>query len=235
MPKTAFASGGGSLHDILRHILSETKKRPAAMIQEDHGIRSTTAAAAAAVLARVAPGVLLRGGRGRGQQESNKRQRTESTADVTDTARCKDHDLDSYRRQLVQLKEDAAAADDSAGIDAAAALGIRSSIQQMRDLSAVYLFGLEQVGALQDLRQAPDAILPGNFVVDVPVLLSSSLSSGVEEPASAATAGLQPVATATVTGTESAAAAAATATTETKTPAAAATATVLVAVDDSKK
>lgn len=35
--------------------------------------------------------------------------------------------------------------------------------QQQVDLWDVYKYGLQQIGNLQDLSQAPDAILPGNF------------------------------------------------------------------------
>lgn len=37
---------------------------------------------------------------------------------------------------------------------------------KMDELHAVYLFGLKSVSSLQDLRDAPDAILPGNFPND---------------------------------------------------------------------
>ena len=37
-------------------------------------------------------------------------------------------------------------------------------IEAIRELRRVYLFGLLKVSKLQDLREAPDAILPGNFV-----------------------------------------------------------------------
>ena len=37
-------------------------------------------------------------------------------------------------------------------------------IEAMRELRRVYLFGLLKVSKLQDLREAPDAIMPGNFV-----------------------------------------------------------------------
>jgi hypothetical protein len=39
----------------------------------------------------------------------------------------------------------------------------RRQMQKIRDVRDVYLFGLQKVSALQDLRDAPDAILPGNF------------------------------------------------------------------------
>jgi len=40
--------------------------------------------------------------------------------------------------------------------------------KKLRELRKVYLYGLGRVSTLQDLREAPDAILPGNFVVDDP-------------------------------------------------------------------
>jgi hypothetical protein len=36
-------------------------------------------------------------------------------------------------------------------------------IQSIQELRKVYLYGLQTVSKLQDLRDAPDAILPGNF------------------------------------------------------------------------
>jgi hypothetical protein len=39
---------------------------------------------------------------------------------------------------------------------------IVSSLQELRN---VYLYGLQTVSELQDLQDAPDAILPGNFIV----------------------------------------------------------------------
>ena len=41
---------------------------------------------------------------------------------------------------------------------------LQSQIKKMEDLRSVYLYGLSKVSGLQDLREAPDAILPGNFV-----------------------------------------------------------------------
>ncbi|GKZ01513.1 hypothetical protein MPSEU_001102100 [Mayamaea pseudoterrestris] len=40
----------------------------------------------------------------------------------------------------------------------------RERLEKVHDLRKVYLFGLSKVSALQDLRTAPDAILPGNIV-----------------------------------------------------------------------
>jgi hypothetical protein len=37
------------------------------------------------------------------------------------------------------------------------------SVRKIRELRAVYLHGLQTVSELQNLREAPDAILPGNF------------------------------------------------------------------------
>ena len=39
----------------------------------------------------------------------------------------------------------------------------KNIIQSIQELRKVYLFGLQTVSKLQDLRDAPDAILPGNF------------------------------------------------------------------------
>ena len=39
----------------------------------------------------------------------------------------------------------------------------KNIIQSIQELRKVYLFGLLTVSKLQDLRDAPDAILPGNF------------------------------------------------------------------------
>ena len=40
------------------------------------------------------------------------------------------------------------------------------TIRDWKKLQQVYLFGLQKVSSLQDLRDAPDAILPGNFPVE---------------------------------------------------------------------
>lgn len=37
--------------------------------------------------------------------------------------------------------------------------------ESVKELRRVYLYGLQKVSKLQDLREAPDAIMPGNFVV----------------------------------------------------------------------
>jgi len=42
----------------------------------------------------------------------------------------------------------------------------QTSKRCIAELAHVYCFGLQSVAALQDLRAAPDAILPGNFVPD---------------------------------------------------------------------
>lgn len=39
-----------------------------------------------------------------------------------------------------------------------------TSLEFVKELRRVYLFGLQKVSNLQDLREAPDAIMPGNFV-----------------------------------------------------------------------
>jgi hypothetical protein len=128
-----------------------------------------------------------------------------------------DTDLDAYRRERDKLatamEADAAAA---ARTTAAATTSLSSStstmtngnsVQQMRDLASVYLFGLGRVGALQDLRQAPDAILPGNFV-EQPIVAAPAAPTVVAtttnvELATAKTATATPVATATSTETKS--------------------------------
>jgi len=38
------------------------------------------------------------------------------------------------------------------------------SLEAIRELRRVYMFGLLKISKLQDLREAPDAIMPGNFV-----------------------------------------------------------------------
>jgi hypothetical protein len=176
--------GGGSLHDILRHISAETKETKQALsvfksvssqsngdanVDGDANVIADADAAtdaknrqsAAAVdiarakrtLAQLGPDLLLRGGRGRRDQATvpslGKRPRVVATEDTVSSS-C----LDAYRRERDQLTADLTTPSSTNG----------TSVQQMRDLAAVYLFGLERVGALQDLRQAPDAILPGNFV-----------------------------------------------------------------------
>ena len=40
------------------------------------------------------------------------------------------------------------------------------SLESVRELRRVYLYGLQKVSKLQDLREAPDALMPGNFVKD---------------------------------------------------------------------
>jgi hypothetical protein len=190
--------GGGSLHDILRHISAETKETKQALsvfksvssqsngddtesdadadvVPVDAAKDAKNRQSAAAVdiarakrtLAQLGPDILLRGGRGRRDQTIlpalGKRPRVAAAAPITtatatktdgpimkDTTSC----LDVYRRERDQLAADLTTPSSTNG----------NSVQQMRDLAAVYLFGLERVGALQDLRQAPDAILPGNFV-----------------------------------------------------------------------
>lgn len=43
-----------------------------------------------------------------------------------------------------------------------------SAIASIRELRNIYLHGLQTVSALQDLQDAPDAILPGNFIAPSP-------------------------------------------------------------------
>lgn len=40
------------------------------------------------------------------------------------------------------------------------------SLESVRELRRVYLYGLQKISKLQDLREAPDAIMPGNFMVE---------------------------------------------------------------------
>mgnify|MGYP003546682758 CR=1 FL=1 len=41
---------------------------------------------------------------------------------------------------------------------------LEESLESIRELRRVYMYGLETVSELQDLSEAPDALLPGNFV-----------------------------------------------------------------------
>jgi hypothetical protein len=251
--------GGGSLHDILRHISAETKETKQALsvfkssvssqsngddtesdadanvVPVDAATDAKNRQSAAAVdiarakrtLAQLGPDILLRGGRGRRDQaiagSLGKRPRvaaaTTTTADsapiMKDTTSC----LDVYRRERDQLAADLTTPSSTNG----------NSVQQMRDLAAVYLFGLERVGALQDLRQAPDAILPGNFV-ERPVAFAATTSTVV------ATTDVELATSATKAKVSVAVAPSA----ETKTPVAVATATeteakTAVVADDRKK
>ena len=52
----------------------------------------------------------------------------------------------------------------------------RDAAVELADLSSSYLYGLEAIAKLNDLRGAPDAILPGNFR---PIASSSSKAAGV--------------------------------------------------------
>jgi hypothetical protein len=55
--------------------------------------------------------------------------------------------LDRIRKEDVEQKEHAA-----------------KDIESVRKLRRVYLYGLQKISKLQDLREAPDAIMPGNFI-----------------------------------------------------------------------
>jgi hypothetical protein len=198
--------GGGSLHDILRHISAETKETKQALSVSASVVGESDANAIAnaatdaknrqsadvvsrakRTLAQLGPALLLRGGRGRRDQTAQsslgKRPRVASasaTTTTTDGLTMEDTVssqacLDAFRRERDQLAAD---------LDAASTTTNGNSVQQMRDLAAVYLFGLERVGALQDLRQAPDAILPGNFVeqpvVDAATAATVATTANVE-------------------------------------------------------
>jgi hypothetical protein len=63
--------------------------------------------------------------------------------------------LDVRRLDSVNNKNDDAIATATVGIK------IVQSIQELRN---VYMYGLQKVSKLQDLQDAPDAILPGNFI-----------------------------------------------------------------------
>jgi hypothetical protein len=218
MPMTAAASaaggspfgGGGSLHDILRHISADTKETKQALSVAEYKSDADPSAAAVArakrALAQLAPGLLLRGGRDinpAAQSSLGKRPRVATTVAATTTANHNDQAcLDAYRRERDQL-----AADVDAAADRTTTSTSNTGVQQMRDLAAVYLFGLERVGALQELRQAPDAILPGNFVEPPPVAVAAATVATVAtttthvELAKAPIAVVVPVAASTETKT----------------------------------
>ena len=42
---------------------------------------------------------------------------------------------------------------------------VARDIESVREVWCMYLFGLAKISKLQDLQEAPDAIMPGNFVV----------------------------------------------------------------------
>jgi hypothetical protein len=190
--------GGGSLHDIMRHISAQRKEtkelapellRTATntttkIVDEQAQNRELKAMAQASVrrpadlieqfahaksiLEQLGPALLLRGGQRDQAAPSSllgKRQREAAAATTTTTD---DTDLDAYRRERDRLVAEMGAADAArtatSSSTSASTITNGNSVHQMRDLASVYLFGLERVGALQDLRQAPDAILPGNFV-----------------------------------------------------------------------
>jgi hypothetical protein len=236
--------GGGSLHDIMRHISAEMKEttQVASDIRRELTAATTKLAedtadmkvmmqaqvrekaALVELLEQLGPALLLRGGQRDQTAPSSlgKRQREAATTttggpSIEDAASHgrNDTDLDAYRRERDQLAADldadAAARTTAATSTSSSTSTNGNSVQQMRDLASVYLFGLERVGALQDLRQAPDAILPGNFV-EQPVV------------AAAASAAAAPTAVATTTNVELAttksteSATTTTVTTEAKTP-----------------
>jgi hypothetical protein len=55
--------------------------------------------------------------------------------------------LDRIRKEDVEQKENVA-----------------KDIESVRKLRNVYMYGLQKISKLQDLREAPDAIMPGNFI-----------------------------------------------------------------------
>jgi hypothetical protein len=251
--------GGGSLHDIMRHISADTKERKQvaselmassiklvetqlqnrewkAMAQAQDREKAALMeqlAHAKTILEQLGPALLLRGGQ-RDQVAPSflgKRQREVATTtggpaidDTTSHGR-NDTDLNLYRQErdrlVAEMDADAAAAARTATTTSSTSTSTTTngnSVQQMRDLASVYLFGLERVGALQDLRQAPDAILPGNFV-EQPVATAAAVAvvaTSTNELKTATTA--IPVAVATSIETKTTAAFAA-ASTEIKTTA----------------
>jgi hypothetical protein len=206
--------GGGSLHDIMRHISAQSKERKQMMAEitastakladstaelkamAQNSVRQSAAlleqfVQAKSILEQLGPALLLRGGqRDQDQAQSSlgKRQREGATTptpggptmdDAVSHGR-NDTNLDTYRRErdrlTAEMNADAAARTATTTSSTSTSTSTNgNSVQQMRDLADVYLFGLQRVGALQDLRQAPDAILPGNFV-EQPVVVAAAVT-----------------------------------------------------------
>lgn len=196
-------------------------------------------ALAKSTLAEFGPALLLRGGQGRRDQAAQsslgKRPREAAAAATTDGPAVKEtaslgryHNecdcLNAYRRERDQLaanlEVDAAARTTTTTTASSTSSTITNgnSVQQMRDVAAVYLFGLEKVGALQDLRQAPDAILPGNFVEQPVTAAAVAVANTTNvEMATVATAPTESATTLTATKAKTPVDVAVAASTETKT------------------
>jgi len=74
--------------------------------------------------------------------------------EVSNKADGRSVEVDYYQNMLHQCEED----DKKNKMEAA------NSLESIRELRRVYMFGLIKISKLQDLREAPDAIMPGNFV-----------------------------------------------------------------------
>jgi hypothetical protein len=78
--------------------------------------------------------------------------------------------LDRIRKEDAEQKEHAA-----------------KDIESVRKLRLVYLYGLQKISKLQDLREAPDAIMPGNFIDQEIEELVADKKSKAKETASSRT------------------------------------------------
>jgi hypothetical protein len=138
----------GTLHEILHSFQQETTKRSAKEASNGSNISSSNMIAAAVPL------LLAR---------ASKRQRTGPLYPALSS-----DDQKSSAAATATTAADAAVTekvtDNAQPPDAI--LEWQTSKRCIAELAHVYCFGLQSVAALQDLRAAPDAILPGNFVPD---------------------------------------------------------------------
>jgi hypothetical protein len=184
MPATAAATAGGggtnthTLHELLFQLGDDVRKRSARQSyvvvdndkedrdlsqdddeEADKGNNQGKEGALCSDLLK-----LLRSERGAGRRAKRKRtSRNDDDANATEferTAKLQeetngtdDRSYNRYHRMREECQRE----------ESQHLMFHREQLQKFNDVRAVYLFGLQKVSALQDLREAPDAILPGNF------------------------------------------------------------------------
>ena len=89
-------------------------------------------------------------------------QQQKLTAD--DDEEWRSSEIESYKRKLDQCTRE----------DEQCKQETTKKMESIRELRRIYLFGLQKVSKLQDLREAPDAIMPGNFVQNYSTLTSTT-------------------------------------------------------------
>jgi hypothetical protein len=145
----------GNLHDVMLTLTAKTKTKTTTVHQAPTNAKRRFAALAGSLVSE-------RPCQQRRRQQQllvDKREETKANVTVEQSESTNTTGIDiSLDEYYVQMKHTCQAQQQQTAADH------QTAVTELQELRSVYLFGLQQVSALQDLREAPDAILPGNCV-----------------------------------------------------------------------